>query len=76
MKEATMGAVLRFMEGLIFGVLVGAAVALLFAPRRGVETQRMIQERVQAIVAEGQEAAETRRLELTERFESLKHPSA
>ncbi len=71
-----MRGVLRFMCGLLLGALVGGAIALLFAPRQGAETQRLIQDRVKTILAEGQEAAETRRLELTEKFEGLKHPSA
>ncbi len=71
-----MRGIVRFVNGLVLGAIVGGLVALLFAPRKGRETQQLIQDRVESIMAEGQEAAETRRLELTERFESLKHPSS
>ena len=62
--------------GLIVGAAVGAGLVLLFTPRSGAELQDEIRERVQGILAEGQEAAEMRRLELSERLESLKQPGA
>jgi gas vesicle protein len=58
--------------GLLLGVAVGGGLGLLFAPRSGSEAQQLIRERVDAILAEGREAAELRRLELTERLEALK----
>jgi gas vesicle protein len=67
-----MGKVLRIMAGLLLGAVVGAGLALLLAPRSGAETQRRIQERIDAVLAEGRQAAETRRLELTARFDALK----
>jgi gas vesicle protein len=66
--------VLRIISGLLVGAAVGAGVVLLFAPQSGAETQQLIKDRVEAILAEGQEAAEMRRLELTSRFEALKQP--
>lgn len=69
-----MGKVLRIMAGLLLGAVVGAGLALLFAPRSGADTQRLIQERVDAVLAEGRQAAETRRLELTARLDALKEP--
>jgi gas vesicle protein len=71
-----MDRVLNIAAGLLLGAAVGAGVVLLFAPQSGPETRQMIRDRIDAIVAEGQEAAETRRLELTERFEALKQPGA
>lgn len=62
--------------GLLFGAMLAGGLVLLFAPRSGAETQQAIRDRVQAIVLAGQEAAEARRLELTERFEALKEPVA
>jgi gas vesicle protein len=60
------------------GVLLGAAAAgglvLLFTPQSGEDTRQMIQERIDAILAEGRQAAETRRLELQTQFETLKQP--
>ena len=69
-----MNKVLAVTAGLVIGAAVGAGLVLLFAPQSGEETQQMIRDRFDAIVAEGQEAAEARRLELTERFEALKQP--
>jgi gas vesicle protein len=62
--------------GFVVGAVLGAGLVLLFTPRSGAELQDEIRERVQGVLAEGQEAAEMRRLELSERLESLKQPSA
>lgn len=64
----------RIAGGLVLGAMFGAGLVLLLAPRSGAETQQLIRDRVEAIVAEGQQAAEQRRLELTQQFESLKQP--
>jgi gas vesicle protein len=68
--------IVNLFAGLVVGAAVGAGLVLLFTPRSGAELQEEIRERVQGVVAEGQEAAEMRRLELTERLESLKQPAA
>jgi hypothetical protein len=47
---------------------------MLFTPRSGVETRRLIEDRVEAILDEGRQAAEARRIELTAQFEALKRP--
>lgn len=62
--------------GLLCGAMLAGGLVLLFAPRSGAETQQVIRDRVQSILSAGQEAAEARRLELTERFEALKEPGA
>ena len=62
--------------GLLFGAMLAGGLVLLLAPRSGAETQQVIRDRVQSVVSAGQEAAEARRLELTERFEALKEPGA
>jgi gas vesicle protein len=66
---------LRIVSGLMLGAALGVGLVLLFAPRSGTETRQMIQERVQDVMAEGQQAAEARRLELTAQFEALKQPT-
>jgi gas vesicle protein len=35
-----------FMAGLVVGALIGAAVALLYAPQPGTETRRVVKEKV------------------------------
>lgn len=39
----------KFFEGLILGAVIGAAVALLYAPQSGKETRRMMKEKASAI---------------------------
>lgn len=68
--------VLSIASGLIVGAMLGAGLVLLLTPRSGADTRRMLQERIQAIRVEGQQAAETRRLELTSRLEALKRPQS
>ena len=71
-----MNRVLSIATGLLLGAAFGAILVLLFAPRSGADTQQLIRDRIEEVVAEGQRAAETRRLELTERLEMLKQPGA
>jgi gas vesicle protein len=66
--------VVSITAGLILGAAFGAGLVLLVAPRSGAETQQLIRDRLGTILAEGQQAADTRRLELSERFEALKQP--
>jgi gas vesicle protein len=69
-----MNKVVNIAAGLILGAAVGAGVVLLLAPRSGEETRQAVRDQIDAILAEGQQAAETRRLELSERFATLKEP--
>ena len=70
-----MARVFRILVGALFGAVLSVALVLLFTPRSGDEIRESIQDWIQSILAEGQEAAEVRRLELSERFESLKKPN-
>lgn len=70
-----MSRAMRLLTGLFLGAFCAAGLVLLLAPRSGAETRRLIQERVEQILAEGRKASETRRLELMTQFESLKQPS-
>jgi hypothetical protein len=72
--DKIMNRVINITAGLVLGAVLGAGIVLLFAPQSGAETQQMIRDRIDTIVAEGQDAAEARRLELTERFVALKQP--
>ena len=66
----------RIMTGMVLGATVAAGLVLLFTPQSGADTQRMIKERIEAILMEGRQAAEVRRLELHTQFETLKQPSS
>jgi gas vesicle protein len=71
-----MSRVFRILAGLLVGAAVAAGLVLLFAPRSGAETRRRIQESIEDILAEGRQAAEARRLELTAQLDALKQPRA
>jgi gas vesicle protein len=59
---------------MLLGAALAAGLVLLFAPQSGAEVRQKIKDRVDDILAEGRQAAEERRLELTAQFESLKQP--
>jgi gas vesicle protein len=63
-----------FILGLLLGTAVGYAVALLFAPRSGAETQEMLRQQVEIVLKEGRRAAEDKREQLEARLEALKKP--
>ncbi|HSR28915.1 MAG TPA: hypothetical protein VLY63_00015 [Anaerolineae bacterium] len=67
-----MNRTLRFVAGMFIGAAVAGSLVLLFLPQSGAETRRQIEGRIATIKAEGREAAEARRLELTAQFEALK----
>ena len=69
-----MDRMLRMMAGLLLGALIAAGLVLLFAPKSGAQMRQKIQAWVQDLLAEGRQAAEVRRVELTTQFESLKQP--
>jgi len=70
-----MGKVLRILAGVLLGAVVAIGLVLLFTPQSGAETRRMLEERFEELMAEGRQAAETRRLELQAQFEALKQAS-
>ena len=65
-----------FFIGLTLGGLVGATVALLFAPASGEEVRAQITDRTQVFASEIRQAANTKRIELQERLEILRAPKA
>jgi len=65
---------LKILAGLLVGVLVGVGVVLLFSPVSGEELQQSIRERIDYVLEEGRQAAESRREEMSNQFESLKQP--
>jgi gas vesicle protein len=71
-----MGKMSSVLAGLVVGALVGMALVLLLTPRSGEETRQLLQDRADTVLAQGRQAAEERRLELTRQFEELKQPRA
>ena len=53
-----------FFYGLILGAAVGYTSGLFLTPRAGEENRRLIRQRLNDAIAEGQRAAEARRREL------------
>jgi gas vesicle protein len=68
--------VFSFFIGVTLGGLVGAAVALLFAPASGLELRTQISDRAQTFAVDIRQAANTKRIELQERLEVLRAPKA
>jgi len=67
---------ISFFIGVIMGGLVGATIALLFAPDSGTELRDQIRERAESLSTEIRRAAGSRRIELQERLEILSKPQA
>ena len=67
---------ISFFVGVVMGGLVGATIALLFAPDSGVELRNQIRERTDSLGNEIRQAMGDRRIELQERLESLRNPPA
>jgi gas vesicle protein len=63
-----------FLIGVTVGALVGATIALLLAPESGDELRSMLRERGQNFMSEVQQAADTRRIELKDRLDTLRAP--
>jgi gas vesicle protein len=66
--------VLSFFIGAVTGGMVGAILALLFAPASGQELRVKISESAQAFAMDIRQASNTRRIELQERLEELRAP--
>ena len=65
-----------FFIGTLIGGMIGAALALLFAPASGEELRGRIQDRTEGIVADIRQAASSKRIELQERLDTLRQPKA
>ena len=64
--------VFGFMMGIMLGALVGSTVALLLAPESGESLRNALRVRSDNLVSDVRHAAETRRIELTNRLETLR----
>ncbi len=65
---------LSFIKGMFWGGLVGATVAMLFAPTSGEELQTQLRERAETIREEVTQAAAARRAELEQQLATLRAP--
>jgi gas vesicle protein len=63
-----------FFIGSLIGGIFGAAVALLFTPLAGRDLRLQINDRAQGLAANVRNAANTKRIELQERLETLRAP--
>jgi len=63
-----------FFIGILVGGLVGSTVALLLAPESGEALRSQLRERGQNFLADVRNAADSRRIELRDRLESLRAP--
>ncbi len=63
-----------FMIGIFVGALVGSTVALLMAPESGEELRGQLRERGQGFFNEVRHAADSRRIELRNRLDTLRAP--
>ncbi len=63
-----------FFIGTLIGGIIGAAVALLFTPSAGKDLRVQITDRAQGLAADIRHAANTKRIELQERLDTLRAP--
>jgi gas vesicle protein len=67
---------LSFFIGITLGGLVGATLSLLLAPSSGRELRAQIGDRAENLFAEVRQAANTKRIELQDRLDTLRAPKA
>jgi gas vesicle protein len=67
---------LSFFIGVTVGGLVGATLALLFAPVSGPDLRAQIRDRTENLTVEVRQAANTKRIELQGRLETLRAPKS
>ena len=65
-----------FLIGTLLGGLVGAVLALLFAPASGADLRLQIRERTDSLATDIRQAASSKRIELQGRLETLRAPKA
>jgi|OpeIllAssembly_1097287.scaffolds.fasta_scaffold1413152_1 gas vesicle protein len=65
---------LSFVIGAVVGGLVGATLAMLFAPESGSELRLQIRDRAGAFGEEIRHAVTSKRIELQDRLESMRAP--
>ena len=63
-----------FLIGIFAGALVGGVMALLLAPESGEQLRGQLRDRGQVFLNDVRHSADTRRIELRNRLESLREP--
>jgi gas vesicle protein len=63
-----------FFIGILVGALVGSTIALLMAPESGEALRASLRERGKGMFSEIRQAADSRRIELRNRLETLRAP--
>ena len=63
-----------FLIGIFVGSLVGSMIALLLAPESGENLRNQLRDRGQGFIDDIRHSADSRRIELRNRLESLKAP--
>lgn len=65
-----------FSIGAVLGGMVGGVLALIFAPKSGVELRSLIKNRINILSDDVQQAVQTKRIELQNRLDNLRSPKA
>jgi gas vesicle protein len=73
-REEQMKSARSFISGTLWGGLLGAALAILFAPASGEELREQMRARAERIQAEVNQAAVQRRVELEQQLAALRAP--
>jgi hypothetical protein len=73
-KEDSMRRAFGFLIGTVIGGFIGAGAALLFTPLSGKDLRYQINDRLQGVATSIRSAANTKRIELQERLDSLRAP--
>jgi gas vesicle protein len=72
--EEIMQRMMSFLSGTVMGALVGATLAILFAPSSGEELRAEMQQRANRIQSEVKDAASSRRAELESQLAAMRTP--
>jgi hypothetical protein len=72
--EIHMRRMFGFLIGILVGALVGSTIALLMAPESGEKLRGELRDRGQGLMNEVRHAADSRRIELRGRLETLRAP--
>ena len=67
---------LSFFIGITLGGMAGATLAILLTPLSGIELRAQIRARTETLATEVRQAANTRRIDLQERLDTLRAPRA